>query len=244
MTESSEREAFMIYVINLFADRFGNHAILKGGMELRLLNCPRHTNDVDYTFIPFDSKNDVRTILEGELKDLSGIDVDISLNSKCLVCRLSRQGVRVQVEINASLKCKSEELSTMEISKMHQQQGRIIRAMSLDTALAFKLAAWNERRLARDLYDIYFIDTLAGIHPDKEMLKERLLKVLPARGGKSKKKSMTLEDLAEEIEGQIQTLDQVLIESGLRDYLPHDYLPGLEYKIKISLGRIVEYIRS
>jgi len=242
MAESQTRESFMIYVINLFADKFGNQAILKGGMELRLLNCPRHTNDVDYTFIPYESKKDVLTLIKHTLEGIPGVDIEISINSKCIVCRLSREGVRIQVEINVSQECKSEELSTMDISKIHQQQGRIIRAMSLDTSLAFKLAAWNERRLIRDLYDIYFIVSLADIKPNIDILRSRLLEVVPAKGNKSKKRSMSIPEFIKEIEDQIKSLNQKSIDDELKDYLPQSQLPGLEYKIKISLSKIIEYL--
>jgi predicted nucleotidyltransferase component of viral defense system len=244
MAESRDHEAFMIYIINLFADKFKNHAVLKGGMELRLLNCPRHTNDIDYTFVPFSSKKEVRALLQKELDGLEGIRAELSLNSKCLVCRLRREGVRIQVEINAARECKSEEMSTMDISKTHQQQGRIIRAMRLDAALAFKLAAWNERRIARDLYDIYFISTLADIRPDRAVLEERLSEVTPPKGVKGGKKSMTVEEFTAELEGQIKSMDVKALKKQLMDYLAPDHLPGLDYKIKVSLGSIVEYLRS
>jgi predicted nucleotidyltransferase component of viral defense system len=57
--ESRDTESRMVWIINQLADKFGNHAILKGGMELRLFDCPRYTNDLDYIFIPFASKNEI-----------------------------------------------------------------------------------------------------------------------------------------------------------------------------------------
>jgi hypothetical protein len=36
-------------------------------MELRLLDCPRYTNDLDYVFIPFASKKEVSKILADAL---------------------------------------------------------------------------------------------------------------------------------------------------------------------------------
>lgn len=52
MTEIDDSEGLMVWLMNYLADTFGHSAILKGGMELRLLYCPRHTNDIDYVFIP------------------------------------------------------------------------------------------------------------------------------------------------------------------------------------------------
>jgi predicted nucleotidyltransferase component of viral defense system len=47
MIEVNDTLGLMVWLINFLADRFGNKAILKGGMELRLLDCPRYTNDID-----------------------------------------------------------------------------------------------------------------------------------------------------------------------------------------------------
>ena len=45
-------EALRVWIINYFSEKLGKHAILKGGMVLRILDCPRYTNDLDYVFIP------------------------------------------------------------------------------------------------------------------------------------------------------------------------------------------------
>lgn len=72
MKEAAENESLMIRLINLLADAFPGRAILKGGMELRLLQCPRHTNDLDYIFIPFTSKTEI-----GNESELPGLDLKI-----------------------------------------------------------------------------------------------------------------------------------------------------------------------
>ena len=56
MEKFKSTEELLAWIIDFFATCFGNSAILKGGMSLRLLHSPRYTNDVDYVFIPFDSK--------------------------------------------------------------------------------------------------------------------------------------------------------------------------------------------
>ncbi|TFG65851.1 MAG: hypothetical protein E4H28_03325, partial [Gemmatimonadales bacterium] len=65
-------------------------------------------------------------------------------------------GIKTQIEVHVAAECETEELSTMALARANNQQGRIIRVMSLPVALAHKLAAWNERRLMRDLYDAWF----------------------------------------------------------------------------------------
>ncbi len=47
-------DSVFVWLIHRISDEFEDHAILKGGMELRLLNCPRSTNDLDYIFVPQD----------------------------------------------------------------------------------------------------------------------------------------------------------------------------------------------
>jgi hypothetical protein len=49
--------------------------------------------------------------------------------------------------------------------------------MDFSVALSHKLAAWNERRLLRDLYDAYFLYKMVGVLPDKKILMRRLAKV-------------------------------------------------------------------
>ncbi len=56
-------EALLAWIVDFFATSFGNSAVLKGGMALRLMHSPRYTNDVDYIFIPFDSKKVLRKLL-------------------------------------------------------------------------------------------------------------------------------------------------------------------------------------
>jgi predicted nucleotidyltransferase component of viral defense system len=51
----------------------------------------------------------------------------------------------------------------------------IIQVIDFGIALANKLAAWNERRLVRDLYDIYFLYKMVCVVPDEETLQFRLI---------------------------------------------------------------------
>ncbi len=53
MIEIETSEGLMVWLMNYLADTFGNSAVLKGRMELPLLDCPRHTNDIDYVFAPY-----------------------------------------------------------------------------------------------------------------------------------------------------------------------------------------------
>ena len=43
MENFKNTEELLAWVVNFFATEFGNHAIIRGGMALRLLNSPRYT---------------------------------------------------------------------------------------------------------------------------------------------------------------------------------------------------------
>ena len=77
-------EALLSWIVDFFAQKFGNSAILKGGMSLRLMHSPRYTNDVDYIFVPFDSKKDVKTLVGEALAQVEGLSFNTTMNSKAL----------------------------------------------------------------------------------------------------------------------------------------------------------------
>jgi hypothetical protein len=43
------QDGLFLWVMHRFSEVFEKHAVLKGGMALRLLDCPRRTMDIDYT---------------------------------------------------------------------------------------------------------------------------------------------------------------------------------------------------
>ena len=77
MIALKNEEAFRIWLINKISEKFPDNAILKGGMVLRLLDCPRYTNDIDYTFIPFKSKNDIYNPVLDFIKSLDNIEIKL-----------------------------------------------------------------------------------------------------------------------------------------------------------------------
>jgi hypothetical protein len=52
-------DGLFLWVMHRFAEVFEEHAVLKGGIALRLLDCPRSTTDIDYVFVPFRSKTGI-----------------------------------------------------------------------------------------------------------------------------------------------------------------------------------------
>jgi predicted nucleotidyltransferase component of viral defense system len=235
-------ESLMVLVMNHFADRFSNHAILKGGMELRLLDCPRFTNDLDYVFIPFSSKKDLRDIVVEALKEIPGTAVTSSINSKCLRCVVELENTKLQIEINAEKECPSLELSTSALAREKGQQGRIIRVMRPDHALAHKIAAWNERNLMRDMFDIYFLFERNGVKPEVEVLRKRLAASEIRTSGKTKKIGMTVQELCGKMNAFVESVTQDEIDVELKDYLIGEERSGLELKFRAALKKLVEYL--
>jgi predicted nucleotidyltransferase component of viral defense system len=232
----------MVVIINQLADKFATNAILKGGMELRLLDCPRFTNDLDYVFVPYSSKKDIKDLICKALKEIPNLDVSYSVNSKCIRYLVKYDTIKVQIEINVALECKSQELTTASLARLKNQPSRIIRVMELSSALAHKLAAWNERGLIRDLFDAYYLAVILQVSPDKDLLRHRLAHTENRRGS-GKKTSMSLPVFIEKLKAEATRLSQKMIEAELRDYLTNYELPGLDKKIIAGIHKIIELLQ-
>lgn len=247
MPEIESNESLMIWLINEIAQKSGNHAILKGGMVLRLLDCPRYTNDLDYVFVPFRSKKEIVPYFEKVLSQLEGAKTEIIFHSTSVRIKIHYKDYRTQIEANVMEDCKSQAIDTEKFSTRNQQfSSRVIRVMSLDWALANKLAAWNERGLVRDIYDIYFIHQILGIMPDLEILKKRLNKIHYSKSKKSlnQSKTMSLPDFLEKLNQAATDLTFQSVEKELADAMTSVSLSGLDYKIKIGIKSLVERIQN
>jgi predicted nucleotidyltransferase component of viral defense system len=237
-----DTEGLMVLIINHLADKFATNAILKGGMELRLLDCPRFTNDLDYVFVPYSSKKTIKDLIYNALKEIPNCDVSYSVNSKCIRYLVIHETIRVQIEINVALECKSQELTTSSLARPKNQPIKIIRVMELSCALAHKLAAWNERGLVRDLFDAYYLAVILQVTPDKDVLLHRLGRI-ENRHGSGKKASMSLSVFIEKLKAESTRLNQKIIENELRDYLTISELPGLDKKIIGGILKIIELLQ-
>ena len=174
MENFKSTEALLSWIVDFFAQKFGNSAILKGGMSLRLMHSPRYTNDVDYIFIPFDSKKDAKTLVEEALSLVEGLKYNTTMNSKALRIIVDYAGQQAQIEINVEMECPSIPMSSSLLSTPYGYPARIIRVMEPGVAFAHKIAAWNERELMRDLYDVYQYESLFRTAPNMEILYKRL----------------------------------------------------------------------
>ena len=242
MYEIKKLDDLMIFLINLIGEKFPLSAILKGGMSLRLLNSPRCTNDLDYIFIPYKSKKEIVNDICDLLSSVQGLEFSHTLNSKCLRIKLSYNNIRTQIEINVAEYCPSTAMSTAEFSSNSNQLSRIVRVMDYEVSMAHKFAAWNERNLVRDLYDLYFFYVFIQVLPDLNVLEDRLTKISSTPRNKNPKQ-MTLYQLLEKLQKSLNTLSSDSI-NELSDYLPSDNLLGLELKMKVNLLKMVDEIKD
>lgn len=232
----NEVESLLLEIIHLFADRFGPQAILRGGMVLRVLGSARFTNDLDYLLVPFKSKNDVEQRVVSALNTLPNVEVSHSLNSKCLRCVVKRASLVVQVEVKVDLKCPVKPLSTSALARLHNQTPRLINAMALEVAFAHKMAAWYERRLLRDIYDMYLLLDM-GVKPDATTLAGRLVRPTFARNVNPGAEVQDVESLYQFLRSQVEALTAQDLTEELRSILSAEDLLGLDLKIKSCLLR-------
>ncbi len=237
------QEDLMLWVMKEFSEKFKSKAILRGGMALRLFSSSRYTNDLDYSFVPYKSKKDLVEPISDVLKQLEELVFSYSLNSKCLRFKLNYQGILLQIEVTASEECKSISVDTTALTQRSMFPSFVLRVMDFRVALSNKIAAWNERRIIRDLYDIYYITTFIETSPDLEVLSKRLAKVKHGHRVANKKSKMTLDELLGELEVEVRRLSEEEVSEVLRDYLNAEELVGLPMKIKVSVLKLCERLR-
>jgi len=227
-----------------FASVFNQHAILKGGMALRLLDSPRSTTDIDYVFVPYASKRELRGQVEKALAGLEDARVEIALHSKMLRARLQVDDAQIQIEINIAMQCPAIAMATGNFARSLGQPSQVVAVMGFDFALAEKLAAWNERRLLRDLYDCYFLHSRLGARVDVERLDERLAKVESRLPKLRNLKRMTRRKLAHQLEECVDSVVQQDVDDELRPLLPPEDLAGLALRIRATVSRIIDGLKG
>ena len=233
-------DGLFLWVLHRFAEVFEEHAVLKGGIALRLFDCQRTTTDIDYVFVPFRSKNDIGPRIEKVLREIEGAQVTIATHSKTVRATLRVDRASIQIEANVDRQCPTTAVPTSGFALAQGQPSRIVRVMALECALAHKLAAWNERRLLRDLYDAYFLSTRLGAAPDLAILDQRLAKIesrLPQLG---KRKKMTRLEFAAELRAALEGIDERALRDELAPVLPADELAGLLPRLRGAGVRLVE----
>lgn len=236
MEKLENTEALLAWIVDFFATNFGNSAILKGGMALRLMHSPRYTNDVDYIFIPFDSKKDAKGVIEQALSKVDGLQFQSTMNSKALRVLLTYGGQSAQIEVNAEKDCPSIPMSSALLSTAHGRPARILRIMEPGVSFAHKIAAWNERELMRDLYDIYQYESLFKVKPRMDVLQMRLKK---ARSYKGVAAAREMDELVNKLTQRAEMLnDENLAE--LQPLLSEEELAGLAFRMRPAILNLCE----
>ncbi len=232
----TDLEGLLIEVIDRMAARFEAKAVLRGGMVLRVLGCERLTNDVDYVMVPFRSKKDVVDDVLQTLGELEGVTLSHALNSKCLRVVLKRGQTVAQVEVKVDRSVPTHILSTRNLAERLQLPPRLIPVLDFPVALADKMAAWNERRLLRDVYDIWFFLRM-GVRPDPVHLGGRLRKPVYSRlvPPRRRLREPTLSSFQELLISEVGTLTDEALAESLRDYLPEEELTGLAMRIRAEV---------
>jgi len=248
MTVSLDRPAttdgLFLWIMHRFAEVFSDHAILKGGMAMRLIDSPRSTTDIDYVFVPYASKKDVRERIESVLDEIEDADVETELHSKMLRAEVRADGVAIQLEVNVAMECNGIPMSTGGFARQLGRPARIVRVMSPDWALAHKLAAWNERRLLRDLYDCYFFAARLGERPAEDVLDRRLAHIASSLPALERRRSMTRVELAAELRTEAADLSHERLAAELGGLLPSEELAGLVPRMKAAVAKIAEWLEE
>jgi len=229
---------FMIWVMHRFSEVFREHAVLKGGMQLMLLSSERATNDLDYVFVPFTSKKDIAARIEEVLVQLPDARVRASLHSSSGRFLVTLGETSVQIEFNVSTDVPTEPLTTELLARKAGVLPRVIRVMSKDVAMANKLAAWNERRLARDLYDIYYWYAHLDVLPDQDALNSRLAKISSRLPKFKNLKHMSQAEFWKVFQNEVHNLDEKDFLVQLGPLLPAHRLEGLMPVLKVKLSEL------
>ncbi len=233
-------DRLFVWVLHRFAEVFGQHAVVKGGIALRLYDCPRSTTDIDYVFVPFRSKKSVVARLKAVLAELEGADIEVETHSKMIRARVGIDGTTIQIEANVDVECPSVVVSTADFALRQGQPSRLVRAMALERALAHKLAAWNERRLLRDLYDVYYLAVRLGAKVDVAALRQRLRKVESRLPALKSKKSMTMAEFTAALLRAVERIDDATIRDQLAPILPVNEIEGLAPRLRAGVIKVVE----
>jgi predicted nucleotidyltransferase component of viral defense system len=234
-----QEQELIARVLDRVSGTFGKRAVLRGGMVLRILGSPRLTNDLDYVFVPYESKKDIVSELVACLEGIEGVEICHSLNSKCLRIVLTTPEATIQVEAKVALAVRTSMASTRLFSPRFSLPPRMVSITDHSVALADKMAAWNERRLIRDLYDLWFFLQM-GILPDKQTLEARLRKPDYSRlvkgtehfGGES------AADFYEFIRRHVSKLTDADIQESLSDYLPPEETEGLAMQFRAAIAKL------
>lgn len=227
--ERDELEALLVRLLHHIGQELPVQGIVKGGLVLRLLDCPRRTNDLDLVLVPYGSKRDAAPKLRQVLETFPCDHMDIVTHSTAIRARVRQGRVVAQVEASVAEECPSLPMSTSSLAAQHRELPRVVRVMRFEDALAHKLGAWMDRGLMRDLYDIFYWHGVQGVMPDAEVLRRRLASV---RSRKGSPKTWSMDRLRDSLAETVGTLTDDDLRAELQPVLPETELVGLAARIR------------
>jgi len=237
-------DGLFVWVMHRFAEVFEDHAVIKGGIALRLLDCPRSTTDIDYVFVPYRSKRSLQARIEKVLGEIPDGKVSVTIHSRMLRATLRVDSAAIQVEASVDTECPATPVPTAGLAEREGQPSRIVRIMALDHALAGKLAAWNERRLLRDLYDCYYLASRLRQTPDLAVLDGRLRRIESKLPRLARRTTMSRAEFAAELRRAAEELTEDALRDELAPILPAEELLGLVPRLRSALVRLVEVLEG
>jgi len=232
-------DALLAWLMVWMSKTFPTQAILKGGMVLRLLESIRNTNDLNWVFIPFESRKEVAPLIRSELDKINELTYLERLDSRSLQYQIEFGGQRGQLEISVTDECKSIAISSAHYASQFGLVGGLVRVMEPSVALSHRLAAWNERRLYRDLFDIWFISRVLKVDPDVQTLLQRLKRVEHRR---KKPSVMSTHDFCVELNNAADSFNMQEFREELVGSMKESEIDGMEIQIPLALRLIAMYL--
>ncbi|MFH0800152.1 MAG: nucleotidyl transferase AbiEii/AbiGii toxin family protein [Pseudomonadota bacterium] len=232
-------EELLVRIIHFLAERYKTGLALEGGMLLRLLNCPRSTQDVDYILLSSESKKILAKHIKGVLGRMRGIKIDsVNLNSRGIFIDVSTADdsqikAKIEIDVRPALNLPIESLSTSTLAGRYSLGGRIVSTIAMAEAFANKIAAALERDSVRDLYDLSQFEPLCIY--DEATLERRLENLSVDR---KKPAGISLEKAAELLRIKGARLTEKVLMRELYPLLPVEQRKGTLLLIKSSLGRL------
>ncbi|HQF54019.1 MAG TPA: nucleotidyl transferase AbiEii/AbiGii toxin family protein [Fibrobacteria bacterium] len=227
--DQDELEALLVRLLHHVGQELPVQGVVKGGLVLRLLDCPRRTNDLDLVLVPYGSKRDAAPRLQQVLEAFPCDSMEITTHSTAIRARLRQGKVVAQVEASVAEECPSQPMSTSSLATQHRELPRVVRVMRFEDALAHKLGAWMERGLMRDLYDVFYWHGVQGVMPDPEILRRRLASARPRKG---RPKEWDMERLRQSLVETVGELADDDLRAELQPVLPEIELVGLAARIR------------
>ena len=171
---------------------------------------------------------------------VEGLKFESTLNSKALRIVVDFGGQSAQIEVNTEQECPSIPMSSSLLMTPYGHPARIVRIMEPGVSFAHKIAAWNERELMRDLYDVYQYESLFGAAPRMDIL---LLRLEKARSYKNVVAAQSLEGLVNKMRQAARNMTEDSFEE-LVPLLDAAELAGLSFRMRPAIVALCDKLEK